>query len=57
MVTKSDKPVLESDEERAARWRRFWAEPASVYEDLTLDEIEEAGDAYWRWDGEPKLDR
>jgi hypothetical protein len=48
---------LETDEERAERWRRFWASPPEVYEDLSLDEIEKAGEAYWRWDGEPELDR
>jgi hypothetical protein len=44
-------------EERAERWRRFWASPTEVHEDLSLAEIEEAGEAYWRWDGESELER
>ena len=38
-------------------WARFWAEPSEIKEDLSLEEINEASRAYWRWDGEPELDR
>jgi prevent-host-death family protein len=39
---------VETDAARAARWRRFWATPSEIREDLTLEEIEAAGEAYWR---------
>jgi hypothetical protein len=38
----------ETDVEREARWREFWATPSEIKENLTLEEIEAAGEAYWR---------
>jgi antitoxin (DNA-binding transcriptional repressor) of toxin-antitoxin stability system len=29
-------------------WARFWATPSEIQEDLTLEEIEAAGEAYWQ---------
>ncbi|HEX3917011.1 MAG TPA: type II toxin-antitoxin system Phd/YefM family antitoxin [Caulobacteraceae bacterium] len=49
--------VVETEEARAERWRKFWAEPSEIQEDLSLEDIEAAGEAYWRWDEEPELDR
>jgi prevent-host-death family protein len=49
--------TAETEEERAERWRKFWAEPSEIQEDLSLEDIEAAGEAYWRWDEESELDR
>ena len=43
-----------TDAVREARWRNFWATPSEIQEDLTLEEIEAAGEAYWRWSDEPE---
>jgi len=32
----------------AARWRNYFDSPAEIEEGLTLQEIEEAGEAYWQ---------
>lgn len=29
-------------------WAKFWATPSEIQEDLTLEEIEAAGEAYWQ---------
>ena len=29
-------------------WARFWATPSEIQEDLSLEEIEAAGEAYWQ---------
>ncbi len=54
------KPAPETEAERAARWRAFWAEPPppgmAEAEDLTPAEIRRLRQEYWRWDGETKLD-
>ena len=50
----ADSPHAETEEERAERWRRFWATPSEIKEDLTLDEIEAAGEAYWRLSDTPE---
>jgi hypothetical protein len=50
VIIRGEKRPSETAEERAERWRRFWASPAEVCEDLSLDEIEDAGESYWRWD-------
>jgi hypothetical protein len=57
VVIRGEKRPKETEDERAERWRKFWASPPEVDGDLSLDEIEEAGEAYWRWDGESELDR
>jgi hypothetical protein len=31
-----------------ARWRNFFDSPAEIEQGLTLQEIEEAGEAYWQ---------
>ncbi|MGH6986644.1 MAG: hypothetical protein ACRED9_07385 [Caulobacteraceae bacterium] len=49
--------AAEHDEERDERWRRFWAAPAEIHEDLSLEEIESAGETYWRWRAGPDPDR
>jgi antitoxin (DNA-binding transcriptional repressor) of toxin-antitoxin stability system len=36
-----------------ARWRNFFDSPAEIEEGLTLDEIEEAGEAYWQPNSNP----
>jgi len=46
--------VVETEAEREERWRKFWAEPSEIKEDLTLDEIEAAGEAYWRLSEPPE---
>ena len=48
-------PVVETEAEREKRWRKFWAEPSEIKEDLTLEEIETAGEAYWRLGETPDL--
>jgi hypothetical protein len=45
---------VETETARAARWRRFWATPSEIKEDLTLEEIEAAGEAYWRMSEGPE---
>jgi hypothetical protein len=57
VVIRGEKRPTETEEDRAERWRKFWASPPEVDGDLSLDEIEAAGEAYWRWDGESELDR
>jgi hypothetical protein len=57
VVIRGEKRPSETEEERAERWRKFWATPPEVDGDLSLDEIEEAGEAYWRWNGESELNR
>jgi prevent-host-death family protein len=47
-------PIAETEEEREERWRKFWAEPSEIKEDLTLEEIETAGEAYWRLSETPE---
>ncbi len=37
-------------------WAKFWAQPSEIKEDLSLDELNEASRAYWRWDEEPELE-
>jgi prevent-host-death family protein len=32
----------------AEGWAKFWATPSEIQEDLTLEEIEAAGEAYWQ---------
>lgn len=41
-------PPVETETAQSARWRRFWATPSEIEEGLTLEEIEAAGEAYWR---------
>jgi hypothetical protein len=48
-------PAVETEAEREERWRKFWAEPSEIEEGLTLDEIEAAGEAYWRLSETPDL--
>ena len=36
-----------------ARWRNFFDSPAEIEEGLTLQEIEEAGEAYWQPSANP----
>jgi hypothetical protein len=57
VVIRGEKRPSETEEERAERWRKFWATPPEIDGDLSLDEIEEAGEAYWRWNGESELNR
>jgi len=47
--------VVETEAEREERWRKFWAEPSEIKEDLTLEEIETAGESYWRLSETPEL--
>ena len=50
----------ETEEERAARWRKFWAEPPPPgWEnyDLSFETLDRASKEYWQWDGEPELDQ
>ncbi|HEY2709852.1 MAG TPA: type II toxin-antitoxin system Phd/YefM family antitoxin [Caulobacteraceae bacterium] len=46
-----------SDADHEAKWRKFWAEPSEINENLSLEQIEAAGEAYWRWSENPELDR
>jgi len=36
-------------------WKRFWATPSEIQADLTLEEIEAAGEAYWQTRDWPPL--
>ena len=45
------------EDEREARWRKFWAAPPEIDEDLSLEEIEAAGESYWRSNETLALDR
>lgn len=36
-------------------WAKFWATPSEIQEDLTLEEIEAAGEAYWQTREGPPL--
>jgi hypothetical protein len=56
VVVRGAKGSTETAEERAERWKRFWASPPEVFEDISLEEIEEAGESYWHWDEGPELD-
>jgi antitoxin (DNA-binding transcriptional repressor) of toxin-antitoxin stability system len=49
--------IAETETERRERWRRFWSTPSPIKEDLSLEDIEAAGEAYWRWNEEPEPDR
>jgi antitoxin (DNA-binding transcriptional repressor) of toxin-antitoxin stability system len=52
--------VVETEEARAERWRKFWAEPPPPgWEDVDLSpaDIRKARAEYWHWDGEPELDQ
>lgn len=52
-------PRAESEEERAERWRRFWAEPPPPeWEgvDTSLEALDKDKEAGWRWDKAPELD-
>ena len=40
-----------------ARWRSYFDAPAEIEEGLTLQEIEEAGEAYWQPTDDPGADR
>jgi prevent-host-death family protein len=59
VVIRSEKRSTETEEERAERWRKFWVSPPDMDlgGDLTPHDIREARAAYWKWDGEPELDR
>jgi antitoxin (DNA-binding transcriptional repressor) of toxin-antitoxin stability system len=50
-------PPAETEEERAERWRKFWAEPSEINEDLSVEDIKAARNEYWHWDEEPEIDR
>jgi hypothetical protein len=39
-----------------ARWRKYFDSPAEIEEGLTLQEIEEAGEAYWQPSANPDSD-
>ena len=59
-LEKLTSPTTETDEERAERWRKFWAEPPPPgWEDydLSLETLNRASKEYWQWDGEPELDQ
>jgi antitoxin (DNA-binding transcriptional repressor) of toxin-antitoxin stability system len=50
----------ETEEERAERWRKFWAEPPPPgWEDLdlSLEELNRASKEYWAWGAEAKLNK
>ena len=36
-------------------WAKFWATPSEIQEDLTLEEIEAAGEAYWQFREGPPI--
>src|SRR5271169_1620082 len=61
VIVRGEKPgrvdLGETEEEREARWRKFWAAPPEIDEDLSLEEIEAAGESYWRFSETPTLDR
>jgi PHD/YefM family antitoxin component YafN of YafNO toxin-antitoxin module len=64
MVLRSEEAVAadagETEEERAERWRKFWAEPPSPGMedfDLSPEDIRRARQEYWHWDEEPELDQ
>jgi hypothetical protein len=53
-------PAAETEEERAERWRKFWAEPPPPgWEDfdITPQEIKQLREKFYSWDGEPELDQ
>jgi prevent-host-death family protein len=53
-------PTAETEAEREARWRKFWAEPPPLgWEDydLSFETLDRASKEYWQWDGEPELNR
>jgi prevent-host-death family protein len=57
VVLQGDPAVsAETEAARQARWRKFWATPSEIQENLTLEEIEAAGEAYWRMNETPELD-
>jgi antitoxin (DNA-binding transcriptional repressor) of toxin-antitoxin stability system len=46
-----DRPMTKAQAADAwleARWRNYFDSPAEIEENLTLQEIEEAGEAYWQ---------
>lgn len=46
-----------ADARLEARWRNYFDAPAEIEEGLTLQEIEEAGEAYWQPGANPDVDR
>jgi Antitoxin Phd_YefM, type II toxin-antitoxin system len=61
LVLSRDAPVLattETEEQREARWREFWAEPPPPgWEDvdLSFETLDRALKEAWRWDSESEL--
>jgi antitoxin (DNA-binding transcriptional repressor) of toxin-antitoxin stability system len=63
-VTVTPQPPMPPDRRPAPGdakgWAKFWAEPPPAgWEDydLSFETLERASDEYWKWDGEPELDR
>jgi antitoxin (DNA-binding transcriptional repressor) of toxin-antitoxin stability system len=50
--TRGRRPAPDDEE----GWAKFWATPSEIQEDLTLEEIEAAGEAYWQPNDGPLLE-
>lgn len=53
-------PNVETEEQRAEGWRKFWAEPPPPGMedfDLSPEDVRKARQEYWHWDEEPELDQ
>ena len=59
LIVQTDTPITHEEATDAwleARWRKWWETPSEIQEDLTLEEIEAAGEAYWQPSNGPKLE-
>jgi antitoxin (DNA-binding transcriptional repressor) of toxin-antitoxin stability system len=60
VVIGPDRPMTKQQAADAlleARWRRYFDSPPEIEEGLTLQEIEEAGEAYWQPSDDPGANR
>jgi hypothetical protein len=60
LVIGPDRPLTKEQAVDAwleARWRNYFDSPAEIEEGLSLQDIEEAGEAYWQPSAGPDVDR